>query len=293
MRDAAVHASPWLKYPPSTAQGMADSRSASSKMTKGFLPPSSIRVGVRLAAAVRSTALPVLGAPVKEIFPTSGCPASAAPTWPRPVTACTTSSGRIDCTISIIRSTDSGACSGGLSTTAFPAASAGASFPAVCSGGQLNGTIAATTPYGSSVVTSKSVPASRTAPGSASHRPANNSKMAIAASMSNWRAWVNGLPLSLDSSRASSSVFSRTARAISRRSPPRSRGVRAFQSWCAAWAARTAASTSVGPAPWIVTIGVPIAGFSTVKRSASSCDDHRVCRMSARWTIWSMVSSSR
>jgi hypothetical protein len=41
---------------------------------------------------------------------------------------------------------------GGLQTSVFPAISAGATFHAINSSGKLNGTIAATTPYGSFTV---------------------------------------------------------------------------------------------------------------------------------------------
>lgn len=120
--------------------------SASSNTSSGFLPPSSISAGVRLSAAVRSTAEPVRGDPVKEILPTSWCSASAAPTAPPPGTACTTGSGSTDWISSTSRSTTDGVCSGGFSTTALPTASAGAIFPAVWIGGQLNGTMPAITP---------------------------------------------------------------------------------------------------------------------------------------------------
>ncbi len=158
IRDAAVQASPWLKKPPSTAANNASGSFASSKTSSGFFPPSSISVGVRLFAATRSTAEPVRGDPVNETLPTSRCPASAAPTSPRPGTASTTRSGSTDPISSTIRSTTEGACSGGFSTMALPTASAGATFPAVWMGGQLNGTMPAITPYGSSVVTSSTAP---------------------------------------------------------------------------------------------------------------------------------------
>src|SRR5205807_5003765 len=103
-------------------------------------------------------AAPVLGDPVKETLPTNRCPASAAPTSPLPGRACTTPSGRTDWISSTIRNTTEGVCSGGFSTTALPTASAGATLPAVWMGGQLNGTIPAITPYGSSVVTSCTEP---------------------------------------------------------------------------------------------------------------------------------------
>jgi len=47
---------------------------------------------------------------------------------------------------------ESGFWCGGLQTSVFPAASAGATFHAMSSSGKLNGTIAATTPNGSLIV---------------------------------------------------------------------------------------------------------------------------------------------
>ena len=100
---------------------------------------------MRFSAAARSTARPVLVAPVNVIRSTIGFAVSAGPAA-GPVTAFTTPGGRTLLTNSTSRSTASGACSPGLITTVLPAAMAGAVFLLKCNGGQLNGRIAATTP---------------------------------------------------------------------------------------------------------------------------------------------------
>ena len=83
---------------------------------------------------------------------------------------------------------------------------------AVWIGGQLNGTIAPTTPYGSSKVMSRVLPESRTWLGIDWHRLANRSKIPLDAFGSKLpRAWDSGLPLSLVSRAAISSAFSRIA----------------------------------------------------------------------------------
>ena len=102
------------------------------------------------------------------------------------------------------------------------------------------------------------------------------SKMAIAASTSKWRAWVIGLPISSVSSSAISSACARITSAIWRRYRPRSRAGRCFQCRCAAWALRTAWSTSSGPAPWTTVTVWPVAGFSTTNWSSVDAEDQRV-----------------
>ncbi len=76
---------------------------------------------------------------------TLGWRTSASPVSGPPVTMFTTPGGRWSkqCAIS---SPQSGFWCGGLQTSVFPAASAGATFHAMRSSGKLNGTIAATTP---------------------------------------------------------------------------------------------------------------------------------------------------
>src|SRR5581483_12417614 len=106
--------------------------------------------GVRFAAAATRILRAVPALPVKLILSTSGCETSVdVPDGPES-TMLTTPGGipasrhrrpnRMD---------EYGASSGGLITTVLPAASAGAAFMPISHTGPLNGTIAATTPYGS------------------------------------------------------------------------------------------------------------------------------------------------
>ncbi len=89
--------------------------------------------------------------PVNATLATRGCSTSGIPTSaPKPVTTLTTPAGKPACSTSFMNSsTEAEVYSEGLSTTVFPAASAGASFHAVNSKGEFHGVIAATTPSGS------------------------------------------------------------------------------------------------------------------------------------------------
>ena len=97
----------------------------------GALPPSSRCVRFRCAAAACSTFLPVATSPVSETMRTPGWATNGAPTLsPRPSTTLTTPLGKISASSVASLSVVSGVCSEGFSTTALPAASAGASFHA-------------------------------------------------------------------------------------------------------------------------------------------------------------------
>ena len=91
--------------------------------------------------------------PVKLIFAIPGCETSAAPTsGPKPVTTFSAPGGRTSPS-SVATSTTLGeANSDGLSTSVFPAASAGAIFCALVISGEFHGMMAAITPNGSRVV---------------------------------------------------------------------------------------------------------------------------------------------
>ena len=68
---------------PSEAIRMALSRSASSKISTGDLPPSSSVTFFRLSADARTISLPTSVEPVNATFSTSGCAVIAAPAvWP-------------------------------------------------------------------------------------------------------------------------------------------------------------------------------------------------------------------
>ena len=142
---------------PNTAPGAAAAaagRSASAKMMFGDLPPSSSVTRLIVSAAPVAIWRPTSVEPVNAIFATSGCSTSRCPqVRPGPTTTLTTPSGRpASSASSAKRSAVSGVSSAGLSTTVFPAASAGPSFQAAIVSGKFHGTISPTTPSGSRTV---------------------------------------------------------------------------------------------------------------------------------------------
>ena len=93
---------------------------------------------------------PVVVSPVKatlriRLLLASGLPAST----PNPLTTLSTPAGSRSPISSISLRIDHGVCSAGLSTTALPAASAGASFQTAIRIGKFHGMIWPTTPSGS------------------------------------------------------------------------------------------------------------------------------------------------
>ena len=112
------------------------------------LPPSSSVSFLPVPASRRWIALPTSVEPVNAILSTSAS-TSAAPVEPSPVTMFTTPGGSSAWrTTSQKSSAESGVVSAGLSTTVFPAASAGASFHASISSGKFHGMICPATPSG-------------------------------------------------------------------------------------------------------------------------------------------------
>lgn len=93
---------------------------------------------------------PVLVPPVKAIFFTSGWRTNASPiTEPLPGSTLSSPAGRPACSNSSASfSAISGVASAGLSTTALPAASAGATFCISLAIGEFHGVMAAITPIG-------------------------------------------------------------------------------------------------------------------------------------------------
>ncbi len=65
-----------------------------------------------------------------------------------PVTTFTTPGGSVDASSRVASRVESGACSGGLTTTVFPATSGAASFSIANRNGWLKGLTLPTTPYG-------------------------------------------------------------------------------------------------------------------------------------------------
>ena len=80
-REVEPHDWPWkLKFMPRTTPSSAASRSASGKITIGFLPPhSSVTVFTATPAARAWIARPVSARPMNAIRGTSGCATSASP----------------------------------------------------------------------------------------------------------------------------------------------------------------------------------------------------------------------
>ena len=149
-RDPAQQTCPWLNQIPSTSPSTALSRSASSKIMNGDLPPSSSESRLWLAAVAPRIARPTSVDPVNAILSTSGCFTNASPVEPSPVTMLTTPAGiSASWHSSANKSAVSGVNSAGFSTTVFPVASAGAIFHANISSGKFQGMICPTTPQGS------------------------------------------------------------------------------------------------------------------------------------------------
>ena len=113
------------------------------------LPPSSSVSLVPVPASSRWIALPTSVEPVNAILSTPSCFTSSAPVRPSPVTMLTTPGGSSAWRRTSQKSSAvSGVVSAGLSTTVFPAASAGATFHASISSGKFHGMIWPATPSG-------------------------------------------------------------------------------------------------------------------------------------------------
>ncbi|GGY15389.1 hypothetical protein GCM10010510_71380 [Streptomyces anandii JCM 4720] len=120
-----------------SAKSTAVSKSASAKITLGFLPPSSSATFFTVAAAAAMIRLPVSGPPVKETMSTAGFSESGAPTsgpgprtrLPAPAGSPASSSARIS------RIEVEGVSSLGFRTKVLPASSAGATFQDAWSSG--------------------------------------------------------------------------------------------------------------------------------------------------------------
>jgi len=138
-RVGALQLWPQLKNTLPKAACTARSRSGqSSKTMNGDLPPSSVQARLRLLCpAMTWICLPTRVLPVKAMQSTSGCSASGLPaSGPKPGSTLSTPGGRPACSPrSAKRRALKGDFSLGLSTTALPAASAGAIFQTAISSG--------------------------------------------------------------------------------------------------------------------------------------------------------------
>ena len=150
-RLADVQTWPALSSRAQATPGTATSRSASAKTMNGSTLPSSRLTFLSSCPQIEAMDRPAATEPVKATRSTRGCRTRASPVTGPPVITFTTPGGRPS-RQRASSSVESGFWCGGLQTTVFPAASAGASFQASSSSGKLNGTMAATTPNGSLMV---------------------------------------------------------------------------------------------------------------------------------------------
>ena len=133
--------------------GTALPRSASANSRLGDFPPSSKSTGLRDSAAVAMIRCAVVGPPVNDTLPTSGCRTSASPATPVPCTTLTTPSGRPASRATSAKSSAvKGVNSAGLMTTVLPAASEAGTFMHSESSGAFQVMMWPITPYGSASV---------------------------------------------------------------------------------------------------------------------------------------------
>mmetsp|Transcript_14256 Transcript_14256/g.48279 ORF Transcript_14256/g.48279 Transcript_14256/m.48279 type:complete len:299 (-) Transcript_14256:282-1178(-) len=153
-RLGATHVCPALRSLAPTSARAARSRSASSKTTKGALPPSSRATRLTPGAHCAARALPTAVDPVKLTTRTRGSPQKAAPTSAArsraQVTTSRSPSGAPASSRSRARARAvSGVSSDGLTTAGQPAAKAGATLRVTMAAGKFQGVTAAATPTGS------------------------------------------------------------------------------------------------------------------------------------------------
>src|SRR5215469_2630780 len=245
-RSPAVQLWPAHRYAASRAASAARSRSASSRITIGPLPPSS-RSWV-LPAARAATLAPVATDPMKPTPCTPGCPATASPTTgPGPGRKLNTPAGRPAAVMVSASSAQQAEVVGaGTQITTLPPASAGANSSAPIVYGQFHGLITPTTPSGTrrfstrraASVEGGAAPARRLASSAAIVKYSASSVTSSRASAS------SGFPWSSARARARSSARWRIAAATVSQTAARSNADSAAQAGAAALAAATASSTS-------------------------------------------------
>ena len=157
IRLRAQQSCPALSNTPYGAVAAAFSRSQSSKTMLALLPPSSSVTRLTCLAAPAITWVPTSVDPVNTTLRTSGWVTNRSPiTEPRPGSTWNRSGSRPASTASSpIRRVVSGVHSAGLTSTALPAASAGANPHEAIGIGKFHGVIIPTTPSGSWKVTSR------------------------------------------------------------------------------------------------------------------------------------------
>ncbi len=147
-------AQPWPAWVQTVKAAVAQAprRSASSRMTKADLPPSSKKTFLRDSAAEVMTDRPVAVEPVKLIWSTRGSPDSRAPTVCSEDGTMLTTPGGMSVSSAMRRPSTvahQGVSGAGLRTTVLPAARAGPSLAKLIWWGTFHGVMAPTTPVAS------------------------------------------------------------------------------------------------------------------------------------------------
>jgi hypothetical protein len=160
-----------------TSAGTTSSRSASPSTITQFLPPISAMTRLRwrwpgtTSAAVRTISSPTAEEPVNAMVCTRGSLTSAAPTSPSPGRRANASGGTpASRSAPASAAAQPGACSAGLSSTAFPVARPAAAIPQGIATGKFHGEMTATMPRGTywSVLRSPGIWSSGAPPSSSS-----------------------------------------------------------------------------------------------------------------------------
>ena len=157
-RLAAVQASPMLRIFAMTAPSTASSTSASSKTTKGALPPSSIETRSTCSADCSMSLRPTSVEPVNDSLRVRGSRISGSMTEPleRAVMTFSTPAGRpASSRIAPSMSIDSGVSLAGLTTIVQPAAIAGPILRVPIASGKFHGVMNTHGPTGCFIVSSR------------------------------------------------------------------------------------------------------------------------------------------
>jgi hypothetical protein len=162
---ADVHASPPLRIFAMSAPSTAASRSASSKMRNGALPPSSIDTRSTCSADCSMSVLPTAVEPVNDSLRARGSLMSGSIVRPDDfaVMTFTTPPGRpASSRICASASIDSGVCLAGLTTHVQPAAIAGPILRVPIASGKFHGVMKMHGPTGCCIVSTRPAPVSLT-----------------------------------------------------------------------------------------------------------------------------------
>ncbi len=228
-------------------------------------PPSSSDTRLRSRPASSPIRLPTSVDPVNAIIRTSGCPVSARPTSAPPPTIRSTPSGKPARSNSAASTCppDTWVCGSGLSTTALPRASAGATARIPSSSGTFHGLITPTTPSGARrprlCLPSGSVsssPCGWVGRAEATHSSSSTSPISPA-------ALARRVPDSRTSHSTTSSVCSSSTRAARRSTAARSAGGVAAQAGWAAVASAIEARTPSASERTTRPSTSPVAGSTT------------------------------